>query len=142
MRISVAAGVLAIVAGSVMVASGADLHGTWSATSSGGQNLAGAWTATTQDESATGTWTLFDAAGKTLMQGGWSASKSPKAWDGAWRATVYGRADEYSGTWTVQTALAPESRLANMLGSALNVVVTGAWKSGAHSGAWSIRAYP
>src|SRR5207245_11616775 len=112
------------------------------AESSGGQKMAGGWTAATQAESATGTWTLFDAAGKTLMQGGWSASKSPKEWNGAWRATIYGRTDEYSGTWTAQTPLAPEARLAVMLESALKAVVSGTWKTGANSGAWSIRAYP
>ena len=142
-RMSIA-GVLAIVAGSAILASGAELHGTWSASSNSGQRLAGAWTAEAHQESggAIGTWALYDAAGKIFMQGGWSASKSPKAWDGAWRATTAGRAGEYSGTWTAQTPLTTEAPLAQMLESALRAVVTGTWKAGANSGSWSIRAFP
>ena len=137
---------LALVAlmSSAVLASAADLRGTWSAASNSGQRLAGGWTAEARQDSeaAAGTWTLFDVAGKALMQGGWSASKSAKAWHGAWRATVSGRTGEFSGVWTSQTALAPEASLAQMLESALNAVVTGTWKSGGNSGSWSIRAYP
>jgi hypothetical protein len=138
------AGVLAIIVGSAILASGAELRGTWSASSNSGQRLAGGWTAESHQESggATGTWALYDAAGKILLQGGWSASKSLKAWNGAWRATVAGRTGEYSGTWTAQTPLTPEARLAQMLESALRVVVTGTWKAGSDSGSWSIRAVP
>jgi len=39
------AGVLAIVFGSAILASGAELRGTWGASSGSGQRLAGAWTA-------------------------------------------------------------------------------------------------
>jgi|SRR5438034_7170472 len=137
------AGVLAMVVGSAILASGADLRGTWSASSNSGQRLAGTWTAEAHQESggAIGAWALYDAAGKILMQGGWSASKSLKAWNGAWRATT-GRSGEYSGTWTVQTPLTPEARLMDMLESALRAVVTGTWKAGANAGSWSIRAFP
>ena len=138
------AGVLAIVFGSAILASGAELRGTWAASSGSGQRLAGAWTAEAHPESggATGTWALYDAAGKILMQGGWSASKSLKAWDGAWRASIAGRTGEYSGTWTAQTPLKPETSLVQMLESALRAVVTGTWKAGGNSGSWSIRAIP
>ena len=136
---------MAIVVGSAILASGAELRGTWAASSSSGQRLAGAWTAEAHQESggAIGTWALYDAAGKIiLMQGRWSASKSPQAWNGAWRAVITGQTGEYSGTWTAQTPLTPEAALTQMLESALNAVVTGTWKTGAHSGAWSIRAFP
>jgi hypothetical protein len=138
------AGVLAIVCGSAILASGAEMRGTWGASSNSGQRLAGTWTAEAHPESggATGTWALYDAAGKILMQGGWSASKSLKAWDGAWRASIAGRTGEYSGTWTAQTPLKPEAPLVQMLESALRAVVTGTWKAGAASGSWSIRAIP
>src|SRR6266704_368226 len=138
------AGVLAIVVGSAILASGADLRGTWSASSNSGQRLAGTWTAEAHQESggAIVAWALYDAAGKILMQGGWSASKSLKAWTGAWRATIAGRTGEYSGTWTAQTPLTPETSLVQMLESALRAVVTGTWKAGANSGSWSIRAIP
>lgn len=67
--------VLAIFVAFALVASGAELKGTWSATSQAG-NLAGSWTAQPdQSGGATGTWMLQDATGRILMQGGWVASK-------------------------------------------------------------------
>jgi len=137
-----AAHVLAIFASSAILVSGAELKGTWSATTQSG-SLAGRWTAQADPSGGvTGTWMLQDATGRVLMQGGWAASKSAQAWDGAWRATVSGRAGEYSGTWTSATSLSPQARLAEMLESALRAVVSGTWKSGPRSGSWSIRASP
>lgn len=136
--------VVAMLAGSAVLASGAEMRGSWSASSNTGQSLAGAWTAESHAESGgvTGTWTLYDAAGKILLRGSWSASKSPRAWNGAWRAAVAGRDGGYSGTWMAETALAPEARVAEMLESALRAVVGGTWKTGGYSGSWSIRAFP
>ena len=134
--------VLAIFATFALSAPGADLKGTWSATAQSGY-LGGSWTAQAdQSGGVTGTWMLQEPSGKVLMQGGWSASKSARSWDGAWRATVSGRSGEYSGTWTSATSLAPQAHFTDMLESALRAVVTGTWKSGARSGAWSIRASP
>ena len=101
------AGVLAIVLCSATLAPGAELRGAWGASSNSGQRLVGGWTAEAHQESggATGTWSIYDAAGKILMQGGWSASKSLKEWSGAWRATMVGRTGEYTGTWTTQSTL-------------------------------------
>jgi len=136
------AAVLATLAGFALLASGAELRGTWSA-STNGRYLAGSWTAQSQEDgSATGTWMLQDATGKILMQGGWSASKSAQSWNGAWRATVSGNASEYSGTWTGAVSLSPAARLAAMLESAVRAAVTGTWKTGTYSGSWSIRASP
>jgi hypothetical protein len=133
---------LATLAGFAILASGAELRGTWSASTSS-RYLAGTWTAETQEDgSATGRWVLQDATGKILMQGGWSASKSAQSWNGAWRATVSGNAAEYSGTWTGAVLLSPEARIAAMLESAMRAAVTGTWKAGAYSGSWSIRASP
>lgn len=135
---------LTALAVSTMLASGAELHGAWSASSNTGRSLAGTWTAEAHTESGgvTGTWTLREAAGKILISGVWSASKAPKAWEGAWRAIVAGGAGEYSGTWTATTPLAPEKPMVDMLESALRAVVSGTWKASAHSGAWSIRTAP
>ena len=131
-----------MLAASALAASGAELRGAWSAVS-GGLNLAGTWTAEAHREGGVvGTWTLRDAAGRTLMGGGWSASKAPQAWSGAWRATIVGRAGEYVGTWTSATPLARRAPLEDMLESALNALVTGTWKTGVYSGSWSIRASP
>ena len=106
--------------------------------------MAGSWTAEAHQESGgvTGGWTLFDAAGKILLRGVWSASKSPQAWSGAWRANVTGGDGAYSGTWMAATPLPSKLPMIDMLESALRAVLTGAWKSGAHSGGWSIRAFP
>jgi hypothetical protein len=118
------------------------LRGTWSASSNRG-NLAGTWTAEDQPGgSVTGAWTLREPTGKILLQGGWSASKAAKSWNGAWRATVSGSAVEYSGTWTGMVSLSPDANLAAMLASALQAVVSGTWKAGAYFGSWSIRAVP
>src|SRR4051812_9470689 len=114
-----AARVLAIFAATALLAPGADLKGTWSATAQSGY-LGGSWTAQADPRGgATGSWMLQDPTGKVLMQGGWSASKSPQSWDGAWRATVSGRAGEYSGTWTSTTSLSPRTHFTDMLEAAL-----------------------
>jgi len=137
-----AAYVLAIFASSGILLSGADLKGTWSATTQSG-NLAGRWTAQADPSGGvTGTWMLQDATGRVLMQGGWAASKSAQSWNGAWRATVASRAGKYSGTWTSTTSLSPQARMAEMLESAVRAVVSGTWKSGPRSGSWSTRASP
>jgi hypothetical protein len=141
-RVTHNAAVLAALAGVAILASGAELRGTWSASTNSGY-LAGTWTAEAHEGgSVTGTWMLQDATGKIVMRGGWSASKSAQSWDGAWRATVAGNAGEYSGTWTGAVSISPEARLAAMLESALRAVVSGTWKAGAYSGSWSIRASP
>lgn len=120
----------------------AELRGTWSA-STNNRTLAGTWTAeTARDGSVTGRWALQDAAGKILLYGGWSASKSTDSWNGAWRSTVAGSATEYSGTWTAAVSLPPGDRLAAMLELAVRAAVSGTWKTGASSGSWSIRASP
>jgi hypothetical protein len=134
--------VLASLAASSVLASGAEIRGSWSASSTNGRSFGGTWTAEAHQASGgvTGTWTLRETAGKILLSGVWSASKSSQAWNGAWRAIVAGGSGEYSGTWTAETTLAPESRLADLFESAIRAVVTGTWKVGAYSGAWSVRA--
>ena len=139
-----AARVLAMLVSSAILASAAEVHGTWGAASTGGQRMTGGWTATPHADSGsiTGTWSLYDAGGKVVVQGGWSASKLPKTWEGAWRATVWGQTSEYSGTFTAETPLSTETGMAQMFESALAAVVTGTWASGGREGSWSIRAYP
>lgn len=132
---------LAALAACVTVASGADLQGTWSATSPRGF-LAGTWTAENhQSAGVTGTWTLQDATGKILLQGGWSASKSPQAWTGAWRSAVSGGSGEFAGTWTSSVSVSPQAQLIEMFKSGLRAVVSGTWQAGS-AGTWSIRVTP
>jgi hypothetical protein len=118
-------------------------EGSWSATSRTGLTLKGTWTAVADPKTGavTGTWTLDGAQGKTAMRGGWSAAKSPKGWTGAWRAVVTGRKGEYSGSWDATVDLKPDAPFAGLFELALKDVVSGGWRAGGQSGAWSIRAY-
>jgi hypothetical protein len=116
---------------------------TWSATSSKGQTLMGTWTAVPDPASGsvTGIWTLVDAKGQMLARGGWSAVKSPAGWKGNWRANISGRTAEYAGTWSTNVDLGAGTRLSNLLEKAIESVVSGRWRAGGQSGAWSIRAF-
>jgi hypothetical protein len=116
---------------------------TWSATSSKGQTLMGTWTAVPDPASGgvTGTWTLVDTNGKTRARGGWSAMKSPAGWNGSWRAIVSGRTGEYAGTWSADVDLGAGARLSSLVEKAVESVVSGRWRAGGQSGAWSIRAF-
>ena len=62
---------LATIAVSSVLSSGAELRGSWSASSGNGRTFAGTWTAGAHEQSGgvTGTWTLREAAGKILMSG-------------------------------------------------------------------------
>jgi len=120
-----------------------DRSGTWTARSSGGLTLMGTWTAVPGPTSGTviGTWTLVDAQGRTVTGGGWSASKSPDGWIGAWRATIYDHQGDHSGTWTAGVDLKAKAPFADLFEKAVQTVVSGNWRYGRHSGAWSIRAF-
>ena len=117
-------------------------RGTWSATGPG-VNLSGSWTARLHEDpnSGLGTWTLFDAAGRTAAAGSWSARKSEQAWQGRWSALLPNERRPISGTWTARARIDGSARFAELLRSALTQVVSGTWgRSGAQTGAWSIRA--
>ena len=115
--------------------------GNWSATN-GGSTLTGTWIAVFDSASGTvtGTWTLLDPQGKTVAGGAWSAAKSPTAWNGAWRAAVSGSDGEYSGTWMAGADLKGDARLVDLFEKAIEAAVSGTWRAGSRSGAWSIRA--
>jgi hypothetical protein len=144
MRRLSSASVLAALSVFATLSSAAEMRGTWSASSNAGRTLAGTWTAETHAESGgvTGAWTLRDTSGKILVGGSWSASKSPQAWNGAWRAVAAGGAGEYSGTWTAESSLAREAHLDDLLESGIRAVISGTWKAGPYSGSWSIRTSP
>ena len=115
----------------------------WSARSSTGRTLAGTWTAVADAApgTATGTWTLVDEKGNPLMRGGWSAAKSSTGWTGGWRAAVSGSKAEYSGTWSARVDLKPDANFADLFKLAVQTVVSGDWRVGRQSGAWSIRVF-
>ena len=120
----------------------ADRSGTWSARNSAGLTLVGTWTAIPDPATGTvtGTWTLVDGQGGTLASGAWSAAKSPTQWNGAWRAVVAGRDGEYSGTWTSGVELTGDASFVELFERAAQAAVSGGWRAGSQSGAWSIRA--
>jgi len=118
-------------------------QGTWGARSSNGLTFGGTWTAVPDLTSGTvtGTWTLVNAQGTTIANGGWSASKSPDGWIGNWRAANFGGSEhEFSGSWKSGVELKKTARLADLFEKAGQAIVTGSWRSGNNSGAWSIRA--
>jgi hypothetical protein len=119
-----------------------DRKGTWAARSSSGLVVKGTWTAVPDAKTGTviGTWTLDDQNGRTVSRGGWSAAKSAKGWNGSWRGIVSGSKTEYSGTWAAEVQLEPGAQFADMFELAVKNVVSGSWRAGGRSGAWSIRA--
>jgi hypothetical protein len=118
--------------------------GNWSARTASGFTLNGTWTAVPDSTTGTviGTWTLVDAQGGTVAGGAWSASKSKTRWSGAWRAVISGRAGEYLGAWTANVDLEPEGGFADLFEKAVETAVSGTWRTGGQSGAWSIRSRP
>lgn len=118
-------------------------QGTWGARSSTGLTFVGKWTAVpdTTNGTVTGTWTLVNAEGSTVANGGWSASKSPDAWIGNWRAANFGGSEhEFSGSWNSSVELKVSARFADLFERAAQTIVSGSWRSGNNSGAWSIKA--
>lgn len=131
-----------LVAVSVSDAQRVARSGTWGARGANGLALMGTWTA--QPDSATGavigTWTAVDAQGRTLATGVWSAAKSATRWTGGWRANITGRDGEYSGTWSAAVDLEANAPFVELFESAIGSAVSGSWRAGARSGAWTIRA--
>ena len=128
----------------VLTAAAQPRANTWAARSASGQTFGGTWTAATEDEktgSVTGTWTLLDAQGRTVMSGGWGASKSPTGWTGNWRAVVSGRSGEYSGTWSAKVDLKGAGRFSEMFAKAVEAAVSGTWRSAGQSGSWTIQVF-
>ena len=135
---------LTIVAASAILASGAELKGTWAASSTGGQRLAGAWTAQAHPESGgvTGTWSLFDAGGKILREGRLVREQVAEILGRRVASHRNGPNRRILGNVDSRNAALPRSPAGGHVESALRAVVTGTWESGANSGSWSIKAYP
>lgn len=121
----------------------ATMHGSWSSRSASGLTLMGTWTAVpdTAKGIVIGTWTLLNPLGDTLATGAWSAAKEPAQWYGAWRAVVAGRPGEYSGTWTAAVDIGVNGSFVDLFNKALQTIVSGGWRAGGQSGAWSIRTF-
>ena len=119
-----------------------DRSGNWSARTSSGRTLMGTWTAVPNPTAGTvtGTWTLGDAQGRPVATGAWSASKATIGWNGNWRAVVAGREGEFAGTWTSSADIKGDSSFGDLFEQAVDTIVSGTWRVGSQSGAWSIRA--
>ena len=116
---------------------------TWAALSSDGLTVGGTWTVVEHLKTGgvTGTWTLLDAQGRAVASGGWSAAKSTTGWMGSWRAAATGQRGEYTGTWTAKVDLKPGAGFADLFAKAVEAAVSGTWRSGPRSGAWTIQVY-
>ena len=116
---------------------------TWAARSSSGLTIGGTWTVTEHLKTGgvTGTWALLDAQGRTVMTGGWSAAKAPGGWTGSWRAAASGKPGEYTGTWTAKVDLKPAGGFADLFAKAAEAAVSGTWRAGPQSGAWTIQVF-
>lgn len=115
---------------------------TWAARSSTGVTLGGTWTVIEHQKNGavTGAWTLLDAQGRTVASGGWSAAKSTTGWTGSWRAAAAGQRREYTGTWTAKIDLKPAGGFVDLFAKAVEAAVSGTWRAGPRSGAWTIQA--
>jgi hypothetical protein len=121
---------------------------TWAARSSSGQTFGGTFTAKEDAETGavTGSWTLLDAQGRSLATGAWSAAKSPTGWTGSWRAVAAGRPGEYAGTWSARSDLKGphlkgSATFGDLFAAAAKSAVSGTWRAGGQSGAWTIQVF-
>ena len=116
---------------------------TWAARSSTGLTLGGTWTVIEhlKTDGVTGSWTLLDAQGRMAATGGWSAAKSTAGWTGSWRAATAGQRGEYTGTWTAKVDLKPAGGFAELFAKAVEAAVSGTWRAGPRSGAWTIQVF-
>ena len=114
---------------------------TWAARTTSGLTFGGTWTAV-EDQKAgtvTGTWILIGPQGRISARGAWSAAKSPSGWTGNWRAATEGRQGEYSGTWSAGVDLKATAGFTDLFARAAQSAVSGTWKTGRQSGAWTIQ---
>ena len=118
-------------------------QGTWAATVGGGTTaLAGTWNAAPGDapDTIAGTWSLRDQNGTELATGTWAAGKEGRVWKGSWQARR-ASGQIYNGTWRAQAELAATSHLPDLFAAAIAKAVSGSWRIGNYSGAWTIRVY-
>jgi hypothetical protein len=115
---------------------------TWSARTRDGKLFGGTWTGAIDRAkgTASGSWTLKDAAGRDILRGTWSANKLEQEWKGAWRALIVGHEGERSGTWDAAIQIPSNASLAEMFEKAVSQTVSGQWQTAGQAGSWSIIA--
>ncbi len=104
--------------------------------------LAGTWNAAPgkAPDTVAGTWSLRDQNGADLATGTWAAGRDGKVWKGTWQARRPS-GQVYDGTWRAQLELPVASHLPDMFEAAIAKAISGSWRMGNFSGAWTIRAY-
>ncbi len=118
-------------------------QGTWAATvGTGGTVFAGTWNAApgAATDTVAGTWSLREQNGTELATGTWAAGKEGSAWKGSWQARRPS-GQVYDGTWRAKVELPVTAHLSDMFGAAVVEAVSGSWRMGNYSGAWTIRVY-
>ncbi len=118
-------------------------QGTWVASvGTGGPKFAGTWNAAPGEapDTVAGTWSLQDQNGTELATGTWAAGKERKVWRGTWQARRPS-GQVYDGAWRAQIELPVTSHLPDLFKAAITKAVSGSWRLGNFSGAWTIRAY-
>jgi hypothetical protein len=116
-------------------------QGTWAATAGTGATMfAGIWTAVpgAAADTVAGTWSLRDQNGAELATGTWAAGKEGKVWKGSWQARR-ASGQIYDGAWRAKVELPVSSHFAGLFDAAITNVVSGSWRMGSYSGAWTIR---
>lgn len=114
------------------------LRGTWIATAGPTKMFRGRWWASllpNTHNGAQGSWTLLSDSNQILLEGTWSARKSPSGWEGTWSARV-GEGRAFSGTWTSDLADINAKTFEDMLKAALQKQVSGSWQKGRMQGNW------
>lgn len=115
---------------------------TWSAHANDGAKFDGTWSVEppTTAKSASGSWTLRDSDGKTVLRGTWSAEKFTTGWNGVWRARAENGKEEYSGSWSADFPHGENPRFEDLFEAAARDFIRGVWTGRGRSGTWAIRA--
>ena len=116
----------------------AALRGRWIATAGQGRTLGGTWSAAAlpgDPDAATGSWALLGPAGQVLLDGTWSARRSPPGWQGTWAARTRQGA-LYSGTWRADARRVRGKTFEDLLRDAGAARLSGTWRSGRAHGNW------
>ena len=121
----------------------APLKGGWTARSSTGLTLKGTWTAVADPKTGavTGTWTLDDAKGTTVTSGAVVSSKVADRMDRRVAIGSFWQQGRVPPALGAQPSSSrPTHAFVELFAIALKTIVSGTWRTGRHSGAWSIRA--
>jgi hypothetical protein len=103
--------------------------------------LAGTWSGAPGQapDTIAGSWSLRDQSGTELATGTWAAGKNGKVWKRTWQARRPS-GQVYDGAWRAEVELPVTSHFSGLFEAAIAKAVSGSWRMGGYSGAWTIRA--